>query len=236
MSWRDNLRQAARQIVGTGEPEAPQPMKDLLDKQSEAEPVGDGVEPDSALEGGEFGAEFPEQGTGSPFTPPPEPERIEVIPLMASLSPPRRKTVIAEDTVARGPIEAKGGVEIYGEMLGDLTSEDDILISGRMIGGTTSRRLEMSGGKMQGDVVAADDVQIDEDSILLGDVKAGSLRLQGRIRGGLTIASTVAMTENAVVLGDITAQGISVAEGAAIQGQLRIAVKDIGAAFEDDAL
>lgn len=232
MSWKDNLYRAAKELIGESGDQAPeetpQRMRDLIGELSDVvRQDGDGEAPfDGREDAREDGG--PEASS--------EPEAGEAIPMMASLAPPRRKTVIAEDAVVRGDIETAGGVELYGDMQGELKSEEDILISGKLIGDSTSRSMSMAGGRMRGDVVAVDTARIDEDSILLGAIKATELILGGKVRGNLDIRESVVLAEHAVVLGNITARGLSVAPGAAIQGELRIAAQDINAAFQDESI
>lgn len=237
MGWKENLFQAVHELIGTGTDEPVdglegnrRPMKDLM---TELESSGAAVNCGDAVSEGPTVAE----DVASP--PPPvdvEPGNDEAIPMPPSLAAPRRKTVIAEGTVVRGPIEAAGGVELYGEMQGDLTSAEEILLSGKLIGASTSRSMEMCSGRMRGDVTAAGLVQIDEESILLGDVKAAEVHLGGKIRGDLDIQNVVTLDRRAVILGNITAHGLSVAEGASLQGELRIAARDITAEFQDEQL
>ena len=203
-----------------------QPMKDLLaeleGRAADDSTQGDAIQEDGADSGAREFSDVPENDS--------------VIAMPAGLAAPRRKTIIAEGTIVRGPIEAAGGVELYGEMQGTLSSVEEIMVSGKLTGDSSSRAMEMRSGRIKGDVTAVGRVQIDEASILLGNVKADEVQLGGKIRGDLDVQRLVALEQHAVVLGSITAQSLSVAEGAAMQGELRIAAHDINAAFQDEIL
>lgn len=224
MGLKENFRQAARELLlgdapSEGRGGEPGKMKDMIE---ELESEAAGTQTSGPVEK----KEAPAEDDG--------PAHGEAIPLMPSLAAPRRRTVIAEGTVIHGPVEAKGGVEVYGEVQGDLASEEDVQICGKLVGDSRSRNIDMCSGHMQGNIMAASKAQLDEDSVLVGDVQASELCLRGKIKGDLSIVEVVTLEEHAVVLGNITAQRLSIAEGAALHGQVKIASRDVDALFTED--
>ena len=61
-------------------------------------------------------------------------------------------------------------------------------------------------------------VQVDRDSLLLGDISAQYLDLNGKIKGNIDVGGKAEFKTDAVILGNITASTITVLDGATIQG------------------
>lgn len=223
MGINDIFFQAAQELLGTDRTlDADGNKSNMRDLLSE---VAAAVETEDARVASEEPPPYAEEQTAAPKV-------ADAIPLPLSLAPPRRKTIIAEDALIHGSVEAKGGIELYGEVRGNLSSQEKILISGSLVGDSASQSMEMLHGSMQGNVSAKGLLQIDDASVLLGAVQAGELQLDGKIKGNLLISEIVRLGEHAVVLGNIAAQQLTVEDGAALQGELRIAARNISEAFQ----
>jgi cytoskeletal protein CcmA (bactofilin family) len=71
---------------------------------------------------------------------------------------------------------------------------------------------------MQGNISSKGQVQIDRDSLLLGDIAAQYLDLNGKVKGNVDVGGKAEFKTDAVILGNITASTITVLDGATIQG------------------
>ncbi|HEU5209941.1 MAG TPA: polymer-forming cytoskeletal protein [Longimicrobiales bacterium] len=90
---------------------------------------------------------------------------------------------------------------------GDLVSSEDTTLAGRVEGNVDVRNHAL---------VIAQGAKID------GDVHAGSVSLNGEVKGSVTAARNVEIGESGSVVGDIVSPRLSIAEGAALQGRLKI--------------
>ncbi len=59
---------------------------------------------------------------------------------------------------------------------------------------------------------------MDRDSLILGDISAQYLDLNGKIKGNVDVGGKAEFKTDAVILGNITASTITVLDGATIQG------------------
>jgi cytoskeletal protein CcmA (bactofilin family) len=127
-------------------------------------------------------------------------------------------TIISRNTVIDGNIRAFANVSIEGSVKGDVKITKDITMSGRVVGNIECNNTSLMGASMQGSVVSKGQVQLDRDSLLLGDISAQYVNINGKIRGNIEIGGKAEFKSEAYVLGNISAATITVIDGANIQG------------------
>lgn len=127
-------------------------------------------------------------------------------------------TIISRNTIVNGSIRSFANVTVDGSIKGDVKITKNISVTGKIVGDIECNNSVMAGASMQGNVASKGQVQIDRDTILLGDISAQYLDLNGKIKGNLDIGGKAEFKTDAVVLGNITASTITVLDGATIQG------------------
>lgn len=144
--------------------------------------------------------------------PDPKPAEKTVIPT----------TVIAAGTVIQGPVNAAGDLELWGELRGDVESRGGLKLCGRLMGRAVGASVSLCGAQVQGDVNAKGTVYVDEASVIIGSFTADSLVVNGRIKGDITVKENLSLEDKAVVCGNISAKKLVMAEGAVLQGEVKI--------------
>ncbi len=127
-------------------------------------------------------------------------------------------TVISRNTVVNGSIRSFANVNVDGSIKGDVKITKNISVTGKIVGDIECNNSVMAGASMQGNMASKGQVQIDRDTILLGDISAQYLDLNGKIKGNLDIGGKAEFKADAVVEGNITASTITVLDGATIRG------------------
>ena len=127
-------------------------------------------------------------------------------------------TVISRNTVIDGNIRSFANITIDGSVKGDVKITKNINISGKVVGDIECNNSTMIGASMQGNVLSKGQVQVDRDSLLLGDIAAQYLDLNGKIKGNIDVGGKAEFKTDAIILGNITASTITVLDGATIQG------------------
>lgn len=135
-----------------------------------------------------FGKPQPPGSTFSPDAPPPR-------PVAASAS---TKTVIGSGS----------------RVVGDLISDEDVLLEGQI------------EGKVRGER----SVTIGAGGDLEGDVAAKSVVVGGKVRGQIVATERAELASTAVVHGSVQAPKIIIAEGAHLQGNVAMSAGDAAAA------
>lgn len=127
-------------------------------------------------------------------------------------------TVISRNTIIDGSIRSFANINIDGSVKGDVKITKNINVTGKVVGDIECNNSVMTGASMQGSIASKGQVQLDRDSIILGDITAQYLDLNGKIKGNIEVGGKAEFKTDAVVLGNITASTITVLDGATIQG------------------
>ena len=97
-----------------------------------------------------------------------------------------KESVIASDISIEGRIQGAGHVRISGRFTGDVSVEGDLTIEvgARVNGGVRARRVIVAG-ELEGNIEAAQRVEVVESGSMVGDVKAGTVTVApgARMRG-----------------------------------------------------
>lgn len=97
-----------------------------------------------------------------------------------------KESVIASDISIEGRIQGAGHVRIAGRFTGDVAVEGDLTIEvgARVNGGVRARRVIVAG-ELEGNIEAAQRVEVVESGSMVGDVKAGTVTVApgARMRG-----------------------------------------------------
>lgn len=127
-------------------------------------------------------------------------------------------TVISRNTRISGDISSFANINVEGSVQGNIKLTKNIAVSGKVVGNIECNNAVMAGAQMQGSISSKGQVQMDHDSILLGDIDTQYLDLNGRIQGNVEVGGKAEFKNDAIIVGDITASTISVIDGAIIRG------------------
>ncbi len=132
--------------------------------------------------------------------------------------PEEETTVISKSTVVVGSIRSLANVTIEGKVSGNVDVLKDATLKGVLVGDLMCNNSSMRGSTMQGDVLSKGKVYIDNDSMLLGDLRAQYTSVDGKIKGNMDIGGKIQLHQNAIVAGNINAASITVEDGANLRG------------------
>ena len=94
----------------------------------------------------------------------------------------------------------------------------DVSIKGEM---TFEKPVRLQG-RFEGEVKTAGVLHIDREASLVGDVRAGNVRVDGNVRGNLTAGGRIELRQTADHEGDLTAAKLVVEEGAVFKGHITV--------------
>ncbi len=131
-----------------------------------------------------------------------------------------------------GNVKAVTGLDVRGAVHGDLSSEEGARVEGFVDGSIMAGgNVELAGAKVKGDI-SGGDVALDQATVVIGNVKCGSIRIDGSIEGNIDSAGTVSLGSDAAVIGDIKAGNIAMENGALFKGRIEQAGgADVGDRF-----
>lgn len=79
-------------------------------------------------------------------------------------------------------------------------------------------------GKFEGEITSGGHLEVANGAVLLGNVTASNIAIDGQVKGNLTASSKVHLAASAKLEGDVEAQRLEVAEGAVLIGRCVIGV------------
>lgn len=129
-------------------------------------------------------------------------------------------TIISRNTVVEGNIRSFANVNVEGSIKGDVISTKDAHVSGKLVGNLECNNASMIGSQMQGNVNSKGQVKFNKDSLILGDVSASYLDMNGKVKGNIDISGKAEFKADSYILGDITVASLTVHDGATINGHV----------------
>lgn len=127
-------------------------------------------------------------------------------------------TVISRNTVIDGNIRSFANMNIDGNIKGNVETTKNVTLNGKIVGDMTCNNANMLCSQIQGNVVLKGGVNIERDTLLIGDLNSTYATINGKLKGNVDINGKAAFKADAVIFGDISASTITVDDGAIIQG------------------
>ncbi|NCB62913.1 MAG: hypothetical protein EOM52_04755 [Clostridia bacterium] len=206
MDLKSNFKKAAQELLG-----APDAAAEKLVEKREEQPVKKTADP------------APVRPEPVPVQAAEKPQTATVISFEPAVLPGRnQRTVIAAGDVLKGSLHCAGCVDLFGEMEGNITGNGDLRLSGKLSGDAVGHNVEIHGGHIIGDITASGCAGVDSDAMVAGNIRAKDLTVNGKVKGNLEVENMLTMGETAVVLGKVSVGRISIADGAAFQGEVAI--------------
>ncbi len=116
----------------------------------------------------------------------PEPAPIAAAPTPSRAPDTARESVIASDLTIEGKIEGSGHIRIAGKFKGDIKVQGNLVIDkgAKVSGGVSASKVTLAG-ELDGNIAAAQQVELLQSGVINGDLKVGTLTVAAgsRIRG-----------------------------------------------------
>ena len=134
----------------------------------------------------------------------------------------RLESIITEDMVIEGNIITRSDLKLFGTVTGDVTCEGYIYMTGSIEGEVTADSLKMQSGRIQGNVHSSQDIIIEREAEIKGDVGCRRLIMNGQVEGSIQTTESIELQEAAVLIGNAASGNISVHNGAKVKGLIEI--------------
>ena len=141
-------------------------------------------------------------------------------------NPVSAMTTIMKGSVIIGEIHAEEDLELQGSVKGKITAKGKIRAMGKVVGDLTGHDVELSGCRIQGNIVARGTLTVDNESMVIGDVTCKEFCLGGKIKGNVTTENEAKFLPTAILSGNVKAASIAMSQGAKIKGEINIPLSD----------
>ena len=113
-------------------------------------------------------------------------------------------------------------MEVLGKLKGNLEATGNIRVVGKILGDVKGEAVVLEGCTVQGNITSTSFVSLDEGAMVVGDVLATDIDTNGKVKGNLQIARAAKLSASALLAGNVIAATIVMAQGARVQGAVRI--------------
>ena len=127
-------------------------------------------------------------------------------------------TYITKGTTVKGDIETDGGIDIIGNVIGDVTCGNKIILGGTIKGNVSAKELYANAAKIEGEVTIEGNAKIGVGSVIVGNVVASSAVVAGAVNGDIDVHGPVIVDSTAVIMGNIKSRSVQINNGAVIEG------------------
>lgn len=133
------------------------------------------------------------------------------------------ESILAKSLSIKGTVTTTTNIRVEGNIDGNLSSHGDIMITGTVTGNVKCTSITMERSVVMGNIESTNTVTLDKDCVVTGDIYAQKMDIAGEINGNISAeGGGVICRKSAVIMGDIEAGVISIAEGATINGKMKI--------------
>lgn len=146
---------------------------------------------------------------------------------MVSPAPQGSMTCVSNGMTVIGNIESDDAVFVAGKVNGNITTSSDVGINGLVTGDITGRNVHFQNAGVRGNTTASDSITLDKSAVIVGDITAEELSIDGKIKGIARAFNKVTLEANSLVSGEIISNGISIKDGARISAAITISNTDV---------
>ncbi len=134
----------------------------------------------------------------------------------------KKESILLEDIEIKGDITSKNDMTILGYVSGNIFCEQGLNITGALDAEIKARNVRLQSAEITGNICCDDELTIDFDSNVIGNIKSNDCTIDGKIKGNIVVGSLLHIQKNADIVGNIDAFEISFLQGAKVNGQLKM--------------
>lgn len=129
---------------------------------------------------------------------------------------------VSKGTVLNGDVNSSDAVFVEGKVNGNITADSDVGINGVVNGDIDARNIHFQQAGVKGNSVAKQSTTLDKNAVVVGDVTAENISVDGKVKGTVRAIDKLMLESNALVSGEIIAGNISITDGARIAASITI--------------
>ena len=135
----------------------------------------------------------------------------------------KKATIITKSTIIAGNISTDDDLIIDGSVCGDVDCKGELTISGEVAGNAVAASINIKTSKFEGDVRSDGRIEINEGTVVLGNIYGDSAIVAGAVKGEIIVANEAKLEPTAIVKGNIRAKSVQIDHGAVLQGFCELA-------------
>lgn len=139
----------------------------------------------------------------------------------------KKATIITKSTIIAGNISTEDDLIIDGSVCGDVDCKGELTISGEVAGNAIAASINIKTSKFDGDVRSDGKIEINEGTVVLGNIYGKSATIAGAVKGEIIVSEEAYLEPTAIVKGNIRAKSVQIEHGAVLQGFCELAYESM---------
>ncbi len=129
---------------------------------------------------------------------------------------------IGSESLLEGGMTCQEDVLFLGELQGSLSTTGQLEMRGRAKGNLSGKDICLKGAWVEGEIHASQLLQIDQNSVVTGDLYCDRCVIEGKVQGNIYADSWVTLGEGSRLYGDISSGGFTMGQTARLSGVIRL--------------
>lgn len=117
-----------------------------------------------------------------------------------------------------GDITSTDNILIEGPVYGNVQTSANITAKNLIVGNISADSAVFEQVKIKGNIKLNGTLAVNDKSIIVGDINANALKLDGKVHGSIDLSESALLSETALLVGNISAQHVATQTGARING------------------
>ncbi len=130
-------------------------------------------------------------------------------------------TQITGSMIIKGNIVSHDNIHMDGQIYGNVITSGNFTASNIIIGDLKAQNALLNSARIKGNVFLEGHFDVNENSVISGDISCDSINVSGKIKGNLNIKDSAVFRENSLIVGDIVSGSIAAEPGALIDGNIK---------------
>ena len=145
-------------------------------------------------------------------------------------------TRVTPSMVITGDISSSDNILVEGQIFGNISTSSNVTAKNLIVGNIKADSAALDTARVKGNVDLDGTLAVNVNTIIVGDVSANALKLDGKIRGNVNVEESALLTESSLLFGDISAEYVTTQTGARINGCITVrgtnTAKDLESEFD----
>ncbi|MCR4590390.1 MAG: polymer-forming cytoskeletal protein [Lachnospiraceae bacterium] len=139
-------------------------------------------------------------------------------------------SVITKGMTIHGDIISDQGLEVIGEVKGNIKIAGPLIVSGTVTGDMEAGDVTGSSAKIIGDIVSSGTVNVGSETVIIGNINGKAAQIAGAVKGDIDVKGDAVLESSAIINGDIRSRSVSIKNGAVIEGHCSQTYADVSPA------
>ena len=141
-------------------------------------------------------------------------------------------TIVSKSMVVEGNIRTESPVSVTGKVLGNIDTASDLSITGAVAGDIVADNIILDKAGLRGNSKIKGNMALSNDSVVVGDVDAKNIIVDGKIKGAITVSERAEFKSTSLISGSVCAGSIYMEDGAKVHASVTIMNNE---EFDDDS-